>query len=243
MPKAPNRPAESLRDAVASYVDAIAIPSLDGHAIATRRGTAAISPAPRRPLLRIASLALAAALVVFVAFDASAVVAGIQRVFAAFAIVGGHTVPMSVREVDLAKARADVPFEVIVPPSVTGATMTIREILSPASPENDSVAFDLNVPRAQPGVSIVESRDGGGPRQFYLTVREPGAGDAKVAPVAAPAKPAAGAGPQISVVGKLGKESFVPLTWITRGTRIVLMSPPGALSEAQIQAIRSAMSN
>ena len=239
----PNQHPESPRDAVASYVHEIAVPVLDERAIAARRGMFAVAQAPRRPLLRTAALATAAALAIFLAFDASAVVAGMQRVFAAFALIGGRTVPMSVCEVDLAKARADVPFEIIVPPSLPGSTMTLREILSSASPASDSVAFDLDMQRPGPGVSIMESRDGGGPRQFYLSAREPDRDDAKVAPLPALPKLSGGSGAQISVVGKFGNASFVPLTWVTRGTRIVLMSPPGVLSDAQVRAIRSAMSN
>jgi len=166
-----------------------------------------------------------------------------QRVFTAFALVDGRTLPMNVREVDLAQARADVPFEIIVPPALAGTTMTLRELLSPAAPASDSVAFDLDMRRPGPPVSIVESRDGSGPRQLYLSAREPDRRDAKVAPPAALPKLAGGAGAQISVVGNVGTGSFVPLTWVTRGTRIVLMSRPGVLSEAQIRAIRSAMSN
>jgi hypothetical protein len=165
-----------------------------------------------------------------------------QRVFAAFALVGGRTLPMSVRTVDLAKARADVPFEIIVPPSFPGAAITLREIVSPASPESDSVAFDLDMRGPGPEVSIVENRDGGGQGQLYLSEREPDRSDAKVAPLLALPK-LSSTGAQVSVVGNLGKGSFVPLTWVTRGTRIVLMSPPGVLSEEQIRAIRSAMSN
>ncbi len=242
MQTAPNRPVEALRDAVACYVDAIAIPPLDARAIATRRETLAIAPAPR-PLLRTAALAAAAALAVFLAVDASAVVAQIQRVFAAFAIVDGRAVPMSVREVDLAKARADVPFEVIVPPALAGTSMTLREVVSATSPENDSIVFALNSQRPGPEISIVESRDGGVPRQFYLSTREPDRAGAKVAPLPALPKLSGIAGPQISVVGRLGANSFEPPTWVTRGTRIVLMGPPGVLSNAQVQAIRSAMSN
>jgi len=243
-----NRHAESVRDAVASYVHEITVPALDQRAIAARRGALARTQTlPQRPLLRATVLATAATFAIFFAVfltvDASAVVAGMQRVFAAFALVGGRTVPMNVREVDLATARADVPFEIIVPPALAGTTMTLREILSPAAPASDSITFDLDMRRPGPAVSIVESRDGGGPRQLYLSVREPDRGDAKVAPLPALQKLAGGAGPQISVVGDVGKGSFVPLTWVTRGTRIVLMSPPGVLSQAQIQAIRSAMSN
>jgi hypothetical protein len=179
---------------------------------------------------------------VFVTVDEPAVVAGIQRVFSAFALVGGRTAQMSVREVDLARARADVPFEIVVPPTFPGTTMTLREILSAGSPESDSVAFDLVMRRPAPEISIVESRAGGTPRLFYLSVREPDRGDAKVAPLPAlPKLPSDGS--KISVLGNLGEGSFVPLTWVTRGTRIVLMSPPGALSAAQIRTIRSAMSN
>ena len=243
MQTAPNQQVESLRDAVASYLNAILIPALDERAIIARRGSLAIAQAPRRRLLRTAALATAAALAVFLAVDASAVVAEMQRVFSAFALVGGRMVPLSVREVDLAKARADVPFEIIVPPTLAGTTMTLREILSSASPANDSVVFDLDMRRPGPGVSIVESRDGGGKRQFYLSEREPDRANARVAPLPALPKLSGSAGPQISLVAKLGMVSFVPLSWVTRGTRIVLTSPPGVLSAAQIRAIRSAMSN
>ena len=243
MQTTPNRHVESLRDAVASHVHAIAIPALDERAIAARRGMPVNALTSRRPLVRTAALATAAALVVFLAVDASAVVAGMQRVFAAFALVGGRTVPLSVREVDLAQARADAPFEVIVPPALEGTKMTLREILSSGSPASDSVTFDLAMRRPGHEVSIVESRDGGGPRQLYLSVREPDRDDAKVAPLPALPKQSSTAGSRISVVANLGKGSFVPLTWVTRGTRIVLMSPPGVLSDAQIRAIRSAMSN
>lgn len=240
MQTTPNRHVESLRGAVASYVDGSAIPALDERAIAARRGMRPIAQATRRPLLRTAAFVAAAALAAFVAVDEPAVVAGIQRVFSAFALVGGRTAQMSVRDVDLARARADVPFEIVVPPAIPGTTMTLREILSSGSPASDSVAFDLEMRRPGPEVSIVESRDGGGPRLVYFSVREPDRGDAKVAPLPALPKPP-GDGSKISVLGNLGEGSFVPLTWVTRGTRIVLMSPPGALSAAQIRAIRYAM--
>jgi hypothetical protein len=243
MQTTPNRHAESLRDAVASYVNGIAIPAFDERAIAARRELPAAPQAPHRPLLRTAALATAAALAVFVAFDGSTVIAGMQRVFAAFELVGGRTVPMSVRVVDLATARADVPFEIIVPPSLPGLRMTVREIVSPGASASDGVAFELDGRRPGPQISIVESRNGGGPRQLYLSEREPDRGDAKAAPPPALPNRSGGAGRQISVVGNLGKGAFVPLTWVTRGTRIVLMVPPGVLSAAQVRAIRSAMSN
>lgn len=242
MQTAHSRRADVLRDAVASYVDAIAVPAFDERAMAAPRGTAEIARAPRRRPLRTAALATGAALAVFVAVDASAVVAGIQRVFAAWTLAGGRTVPMSVREVDLAKARTDVPFEIIVPPSLPGVRMTLREVLSSGSPASDSVAFDLHVPQPAPEVTIVESRNGAGPREFYLSAREPGRGDAKVAPMPPVPKRSNHAVPGLTLVGTFGKRSFVPLTWVTRGTRIVLMSPPGALSDTQVRAIRTAMS-
>jgi hypothetical protein len=164
-------------------------------------------------------------------------------VFAAFTLVGERTVPMSVRDVDLAQARADVPFEIIVPPSFPGIATTLREMRSSASPASDSVVFTLDMRRPGPEISIVETRDGGGPRQLYLTVREPDRGDAKVAPFRALPKRTSSSDANVSLVGNVGKGSFVPLTWVTRGTRIVLLSPPGVLSGVQIRAIRSAMSN
>jgi hypothetical protein len=242
MQTAPNRSVEPLRDAVTSYVGEMAIPALDERAIAARRGTAALAGTRRRPLLQTAALAAAAALAAFLAVDASAVVAEMQRVFAAFALVGGRTVPMSVHDVDLAKARADVPFEIVAPPALAGTTLTLREMLSSASPASDTVVFNLDVRRSGVEVSIVETRDGGGARQVYLSEREPDRGDARVAPLPALPKLPSSGGTHIAVVGNLGNASFVPLTWVTRGTRIVLMSPPGALSDAQIRALRSAMS-
>jgi hypothetical protein len=78
---------------------------------------------------------------------------------------------------------------------------------------------------------------------MYLSVRGPDRGDAKVAPLPAFPKPASGAGTKISLIGNLGHGSFVPDTWVTHGTRIVLISQPGILSTAQTRAIRIAMSN
>ncbi len=242
MQTAPNRYAESLRDAVASYVDGIVVPTLDEREIAARRGTRAAARARFWPLARMAALATAAALAIFVTIDASAVVAGMQRMLAAFTLVGGRTVPMSVRDVDLARARVDVPFAIVVPPSFPGATTTLREIRSSTSPSSDSVVFDISLRSPRSVVSIVENRDGAAPRHVYLSVREPDRGDATVAPLPAFPKPGPNAGTKISVIGNLGTGSFVPLTWVTRGTRIVLLSRPGALSAAQIHAIRSAMS-
>ena len=242
MPTTSSQHVDSMCDAVASYVRAFSIPALDERAIAAYREQLASAKAPRRQLLRTAALAAAAALAIFLAVDSSAVIAEMQRVFAAWALVGGRTVPMSVREVDLAQARADVPFAIVVPPALPGTRMSLREIVSPAAPQSDSIAFDLDMRRPGPEVSIVESRDGGGPRAFYFSLREPDRGDAKVAPLPPLPKGSNRAGSHVSVIGDLGKGSFVPLTWVTRGTRIVLMSPPGVLSKAQIRAIRSAMS-
>ena len=232
-----------MRDAVASYVDRIVVPALDEREIAARRGTYAAVRAPLRPHVRTAVLAAAAALAIFVAIDASAVVAEMQRVLAAFTLVGGRTVPMSVSDVDLARARADVPFAIVVPPSLPETTMTLREIRSSASPASDSVVFDISFRRPGSVVSIVENRDGAAPRRVYLSVRGPDGGDATVAPLPAFPKLGSNAGTKISLIGNLGTGSFVPLTWVTRGTRVVLLSRPGALSAAQIRAIRSAMSD
>jgi hypothetical protein len=237
----PERRAASVRDAVALYVHAIPIPALDERAIAARRGTLAVALAPRRPRLRAIALAMAATLAVIVAADASAVVAGMQRVFAAFTVAGGRTSPMSVREVDLATARADVPFAIIPPPALPGITVTLREIGSPAAPASESVAFELQTRRPGPPITIVEARAGGELRHVYLSEREPARGDAKVAPFPAPVQSGSD-GRHPSLLGKLGDRSFVPLTWVARGTRIVLLMPPGALTDAHVRAIRSAMS-
>ena len=108
MQMARKRHAELLRDVVASYVDGISVPKLDESEIAAHRARLD-AYTPSRRLMTTVGLATAAILALFLAVDASAVVAGMQRVFAAFMLVGGRTVPMSVREVDLTTARADVP--------------------------------------------------------------------------------------------------------------------------------------
>jgi len=188
-----------------------------------------------------ATVALALALAVVLSLNAPAVVAGMQRVIAAFTVAGGRTLPMSVREVNLATARADMPFAIIAPPARAGATVTLREIGSPAAPASESVAFELQPHRPGPPVTIIEARAGGGPHRLYLSVAEPDRGGAPAAPLpAAAVRPSAGA--KIALAGTLGDRSFAPLTWVVRGTRIVLLSPPGALSDAQLRAIRSAMS-
>jgi hypothetical protein len=50
---------------------------------------------------------------------------------------------------------------------------TLREMRSSASPASDSVVFTLDMRRPGPEISIVETRDGGGPRQLYLRCANP----------------------------------------------------------------------
>ncbi|MBD5657518.1 MAG: hypothetical protein IAI50_20410, partial [Candidatus Eremiobacteraeota bacterium] len=92
-----------------AYCEAIDVPNFDEAAIASRRHPATHSIVRSHARLKMAVVAATVALVV-VLCDIPAVVAGVQRVFAAFTIAAGQQKPMTIRAVELARARADMPF-------------------------------------------------------------------------------------------------------------------------------------
>jgi hypothetical protein len=236
---------EGLRAVATAYAESIEVPAFDESSVRARRRAgehtrpASAAPAWRR---RLAAVAAAGVLLAFVV-NAPAVIAQVQRVVEAFTFVNGQAVPLTVETVSLAQAQSDLPFAVIVPPSIPGfGPNAIRELYSKPSRSDARLVFDYRGAHPGPPLTIEESSPANSAEQSYMVVAHDRSSDTqRVAPLRAGAPPPNG---QLTVqlLGKGGTVRIQPITWITRGTRIVLVSPPGMLSPAQVNAIRTAMS-
>ncbi len=190
-----------------------------------------------------ASVAAMVALLVLLC-NIPAVVAGVERVFAAFTVGAERTAPMTMHVVDLERARADMPFAVIAPPRIAGApSVTVDEIYADASPSEASVIFEIHGAAPGPGIMIIESKAAAYHSRALFAIRA--AAGASALPglnALESAAPAAHGAPRFMLRGSFEGRAFTPASWVTRGTRVVVMSPPGLLSTAQLQTIRHAMS-
>lgn len=252
-----NRPhaADAVSEAVIAYCDALRVPVLDEAAIAARPGPRArgtgTPPHARgtgtpmaRPRLRIAAaVAIGVALLVCLC-AAPAVFAGAQRILRAFTLVAGRPQPMTVRVVGLERARADAGFVVIPPPPIAGApSVTVEEFAAGASRAATSVVFEIRGHASGSAITIVESNADRAPARTLLSTDDGRAGARGAQPGAlAPPVRRHRPGRHAELYGVANGEPFEPVTWVARGTRIVLVAPPGTLSPAQVRAIRRAMS-
>ncbi|MGH7727465.1 MAG: hypothetical protein ACREM2_01565 [Vulcanimicrobiaceae bacterium] len=243
--------ANELGEIVARYVAGIAIPAFDARAIRARmRSSAAAKPASffgsRRRTL--AALVVAAALLALLP-NIPAVVAQVQHALRAFAVVNGRTVPLTIRVVDLAQARADMPFTVIAPAAIpAGLQPTIRELYSGTSFANARLMFDYSGPLPArvsasavrgPGLTIIEtsSSASAGNAIFIST----SLGRAHLPPLPPPTLPSAGKPSAYGLLRQGGTAVKIKaITWVAHGTRVSLLSPPGLLTPGQ--TIRTAMS-
>jgi hypothetical protein len=237
--------ASELAEAIVAYCDAIDVPDFDeaSIALANRRRVRHIEPTRTRRRLT-ACVAVLVALVI-VLCNVPAVVAGVQRVFAAFTVDAGRTRPMTMRVVDLERARADMPFAVIAPPSIAGAPIVaVDEMYADAFPAGASVVFEIHGTAPGPEVMIIETNAAGYHAPTVFAIRGP-ADAATVIPrfrsLESPA-PWVHPAPSGLLRGSLGGRTFAPASWVAHGTRVVVMSPPGFLSGAQLQTIRREMS-
>jgi hypothetical protein len=239
----PERPANSLRESVIAYCDAIDVPGYDEAAILSRVRLRSQRPAPSRRRLKFALCVAAALALLVVLYDIPAVVAGVQRVFAAFTVTEGRTTPMSIRVVDLQRARADAPFAVIAPPPVANAPIvTVDEVNTQSNPSDASIVFELHGRMPGPEVMIVESDAASHPSRTLFALREAAAAPNLSRPPTPESPDRPGAVPRLVLRGSFGGRAFTPASWVAHGTRVVIMSPPGFLSAAQLKAIRGAMS-
>jgi len=238
------RSADPIAAAVVAYCDAVDVPDLDAAAIVSRRreDTFGKRRAAEKPWLIAASVAAIIALL-FVAFDISAVVAEVQRVFAAFTLAAGRTTPLTIRVVDIERARADMPFAIIEPPPIRGAPIvTVEEIAGDASPSNASVIFEIHGVAPGRELMIVETKASRPLAATLLTVRAPGDRELpRLSPLEPPAPSSRHERP-IILHGSFAGQAMTPTTWVAHGTRVAVMSPPGFLADSQMRAIQHAMS-
>ena len=237
----------SLQASIADYVKAIPVPECNVGAIVSRR-----QDLRKRPLWNAwMTVTATAGITLAVLANVPAVVAQVERVFRAFTIVNGHTVPLVVQRMTLAEARAGVPFTVIAPAGIpAGLHGTIREFSSESSPSQTRLMIEYrkNSTDMPPPLTIMETTDHGGAEHNILFMSKGAAG----APP--PRLPNAfahnDAGGPVAVqdykIKENGQEKqfrikFQPVTWVQHGTRVTLMSPPDALTSQQLAAIRKAM--
>ncbi|HTX03768.1 MAG TPA: hypothetical protein VMD07_08830 [Candidatus Acidoferrales bacterium] len=237
----------SLPASIAAYVGTISVPECDVSAILTRRQVQR-----KRPLWNPwMSAVVAAGVAIAILANVPAVVAQVERVFRAFTVVNGHTVPLVVQRTTLAEARAHVPFTVIEPAGIpAGLHSTIREFSSESSPSETRLMIEYRKSASEmpPALTIMEISDEGQAEHNVLFMSK--------GPVGAPppqipnALAHKGAGGAVAVqdykLKQNGQEKhwrvkLQPVSWVQHGTRVILMSPPDALSSQQLAAIRTAM--
>lgn len=216
------------------YVEGIEVPDFDLRSVQARRTEAFRSKFPRGAIA-----AAAAVLVVVFVLSAPAVFAQVERTLRAFVTIRGHTEAVPVASVTLEEARSRVPFTVVAPAAIPpGFQGTIDEIDSGPSRFDSRLVFRFANGNA-PGFTIFESSalHTRGNERLMMTVGKPN-GMAHL-----PALP-----PEQHAFVQFGRNGVVtrrlrvePISWIVGGTRIVLVSPPGVLSKAQMDTIRRAM--
>jgi hypothetical protein len=235
--------AERIIGAVEAYVDGIAIPEYDPAAVRVHF----MRPVRRAMLRWGAAVPAAAALaVILTIFSSPTVIAQVERMLHAFASINGQPVPVEVDSVTLDQARNDMPFAVIAPAAIpAGFSETIDELNMTTSRFDSRLLFQFTNGNQAPPLSIMESgAHSETPQQLRLMMTyrkgEPLPG--------APALPPGGAnGPKAFIQLRpengqvMRRVRLEPITWVVRGTRVELISPPGLLSPAQLAAIRRAM--
>lgn len=225
---------DSLRDGAREYVEHIAVPTYDERAVGLR-----VQRDSARRQWRGSRFAIAAAATVFVflLFDGRNVLAQAEQVFRAFVSVNGHTAAAKVNSVTLDQARRDMPFTVIAPVGLpTNLRGNIQELVPPLGATGSSLMFTYGM--SQHAITITESSN----------TRIRSAGNSKIGIVARDAgslpkfPPLHGPGPYAffnDASGKLVK--LHPVVWTVEGTRIVLLAPPGMLTDSQIARIKRLM--
>ncbi len=235
---------ERARAAVGAYVETIDISQYSEQAVRAKASTVA----PPRTMPRWAAAA-AAACVVLVAFVLAtpSVRAQIEHMLQAFAIIGGQQVPVAVNDVTLDQARRDMPFTVIAPAAIPAGFAPRIDELTPSSSRLDArLIFRYSSAPNVPGLTIMESSARQTePTKIRLWMTEGGA-----APPQAPQHTMSNVPPgQHAFVqfrrdgGAEQRVKIEPMSWVVRGTRVDLISPPGVLSATQLAAIRRAMSH
>ncbi|HEY6326633.1 MAG TPA: hypothetical protein VIW73_09015, partial [Candidatus Cybelea sp.] len=234
---------ERARDAVGAYVETIDVPQYNAQAVRARATSITL---PRAMPRWAAAVAAACVVLVAIIVATPSVRAQVERMLQAFAVIGGQQVPVAVNDVTLDQARRDMPFAVIAPAAIpAGLTPRIDE-LTPSSSRIDShLMIQYEAAGGGPGLTIMESRaQRTEPTQmrFWMTT---GAGaPPQMAHVMNNVSPGQHAFVQFRHDGTVTQRVKVePISWVVRGTRVDLISPPGVLTPMQLAAIRRAMSH
>ncbi|HZY98834.1 MAG TPA: hypothetical protein VFE36_04630 [Candidatus Baltobacteraceae bacterium] len=219
------------------YVEGIDVPKFDPRAVQARRAE------PVRPAFPRSAIAAAAVLVVVFTLSAPAVLAQVERTLRAFVNAGGRTEAVPVASVTLEEARTRVPFTVIAPTAIPpGYQGTLDEIDPGPSRFQSRLIFRFSNGNA-PGFTIMESSatQSDAKQRLWMTLADGNASRA----LHPPALPSDSTGRHLfvqfhnkSISRRIAVE---PMSWTAGGTRIDLVSPPGVLSKAQMEAIRRAM--
>jgi hypothetical protein len=230
--------------AVAAYCEAINVPDIDEAAVAARLRN--LSDGGRRVRFRMRAGSVVAyvavALTLAVALSTiPAVIAGAERVLRAFTLIGGRTTPLTTRTVDLERARADMPFVVVAPPAIAGLpSVSIDEVAGGDAGSSAELVFQIRGAASGREVTFVESKFEKNARRTLISI---GPSIDSGTPQFAPPPGADGGGSALVLHGYAEGRTFVPSTWVDRGTRIVLLAPPGALTAGEMRDIRAAMSH
>lgn len=237
---------ERLREIARGYAESIEAPRFNAAAIRSRMPGASWTGFGWRR----AGVALAAGLLIFAfAFGGRAVVAQVERMLQAFATIGGQSVPVTVSAVSLEQARRDMPFAVIAPAGIpAGSDETINELSVGSSRLDSRLLFQYRSGDRAPGLTIIESAARGATPQSAVRLWMRYSIRGMAPPGAVPPLPNAASGEhafvQFNHSGQVQYRARIePFTWVVRGTRIDLISPPGLLTAQQLAAIRRAMSH
>jgi hypothetical protein len=234
---------DRIREAAASYVESIDVPAYRANAIRTRLQAVSESRVTWHP---VAAALAAAAIVVALIFNGPAVLAQVERALQAFATINGQRVLVAVNTVSLEQARRDMPFAVIAPVGIPPEFQeTIHELNFASSRFDSRLLFEYRTSDNAPPLTIAESSTRAAvPQKQTRVMITQGANAGAMAQT--PALPSAGSRQYGYLQFKNGQVlhriRLEPISWTVRGTRIDLISPPGLLSNAQLTAIRRAMS-
>jgi hypothetical protein len=215
--------------ATRDYAEQIAIPEFDERAIRTRSSE---TRAPQGVWRRVVMAAAAAVVLLAATLNGRAVIAQVEQMMRAVLTVGRSQVPATIQAASLQEAQKDMPFTVIVPPDIPGYQQSIREVVAQSSPQSSRVLIQYKGANTPVPVTIMESSATTTPTtqiRFWPSNSLNGQPPRPMQP------PPNGAGPTFHV-------SFTPQSWTVGGTRIDLLSPPGALTAVQMLEIRRAMS-
>jgi hypothetical protein len=234
------RLAERIQAAVSSYVEGISVPPYCQAAIQSRRWPERTLPS----IWRYLSAGVAAGVILFAGLAfAPAVVAQAERIMQAFMVVNGHSTQVPVNTVSLEQVRADMPFTVVAPAEIpAGLQETVNEV-APRSAYAQAV-FQYTRNGGFPTLTIIENSAAIERYGQMVGLRMTYSANGSLPPQPPPLS----ASPTLPTgwLAHANGGTFVriqvqPIVWSVRGTRISLISPPGALTTARIAAIVRAM--